>query len=162
MKRTIRWLALAAMTLTALAGMKTALAYFTTYVVAKGAKPLVLGGETSIEESFSSWTKHVRITAAGPGSVFVRVRAFADEGLTLVYTSDGSWRQDGDWWYYTPALRPGERSEELLVRINDVPTRPEIGQSIQVVVVQESTPAHYRADGTAYADWTKATGGVTP
>ena len=162
MKKLIRWLGVAALTLTLLAGMKTALSYFTTYVIAKGDKPIVLGSRTSMGERFGAWTKRVRVTAEGPDPVFVRVRAFADEGLTLVYSSDGDWTQEGDWWYYAHALTPGQQTNELCIRIDDVPAQPQVGDTMQVAVVQECAPARYRADGTAYADWSQGTGGVTP
>ena len=162
MKKLIRWLCVAALALTLLAGMKTALSYFTTFVVAKGQKPIVLGDRTSLEEEFGAWIKRVRVTAEGPDPVFVRVRAFADEGLTLAYSSDGGWAKDGDWWYYAPMLTPGQQTDELRIQINDVPAEPQAGDIIQVAVVQECTPARFRPDGTAYADWNEGKGGATP
>jgi hypothetical protein len=50
-------------------------------------------------------------------------------------------------------LTQGQTTEELLVRIGDVPTELAESASLNVVVVYESTPVLYDAQGQPYADW---------
>ena len=55
-------LALLAAGLVLTSSVGSAWAYFTTYVEAQGGVTISLGDETDVEETFSSWTKHVSIT----------------------------------------------------------------------------------------------------
>ncbi len=157
-----------ALVLVLCASIGTALAYFTTYAQTRGGFALDLRHRSEIEvtEKFSQWTKRITLTnseTAGP--VFVRARAIAPTALTLQYLDEsGKWTPGEDgFYYYGGVLNAGESTPELLAKIAGVPVAPREGESFNVVVVYESTPALYTADGTPYADWTSrlVTGGLS-
>ncbi len=138
------------------ASLQTAMAYFTTYVEAKGSKPITIGG-TDIEEDFTNWTKHVVVTSSPDAPpVFVRAKAFSGSLYPLEYSGDGwAWREDG-YYYYERVVEPGGKTTPLDVKIKDVPTDKVVdGETFNVVVVYESTVAKYNEDGTPYADWSE-------
>lgn len=161
----------AAVTLTASLSVGSALAYFTTYCTAEGSYKMSMGfPETEIHEHVESG-KHITIENIGQYDCYVRVKAFAPEGVTLNYVpeedsgwigygDDGYW--EDDYWYYNSILRPGETTPELLIQYifpedkdqdpgND--TRPD---EINIVVVHECTPVLYDEEGNPYADWNNA------
>ncbi len=163
-------LALLAAGLVLTSSVGSAWAYFTTYVEAQGGVTISLGDETDVEETFSSWTKHVSITI-DPDSepVFLRARAFC--GTYELYYGDSSnkWTpgEDGYYYYSDPSNlwgsaedengnpRPsGEKAaEELLVQILDVPTEEIDQKDFNVIVVYETVPVKYDDEGKPYADW---------
>ncbi len=155
-----------ALLLTVAASLRGAQAYFTANAWAKGGKPIHLGYEERIREEFSSWTKHVTITAEPDSEpVFVRARAYADETVNLTVQDEaGNWtlNEEDGWWYYGPILRAEEATGELLVKITDLPKDAEPGTDFNVIIVYECTRVLYQADGTPYADWSKAERGETP
>ena len=55
-------------------GIGSAMAYFTTYVTAKGGMPIRLGDKTELDEKFDG-KKHLVVTNNGINPVFVRARA---------------------------------------------------------------------------------------
>lgn len=134
-----------------------ALGYFTTYARAEGGYTLELRDQTTtVEEEFANWTKSVSVANTGDAACFVRVRAYAGSQYALAYSDEqGAWSPGADgYWYCATPVEPGAATPVLQVRIT-VPDVPE-GQKpadFNVVVVQESTPALYEADGGAYADW---------
>ncbi|MCM1025237.1 MAG: hypothetical protein NC432_02310 [Roseburia sp.] len=150
-------------------GVKSALAYFTTYTGAEGGLPIHLGDRTEITETFDSRTKHIVITnAAGSEPVYVRARAFCTRyGFTYRSDADGIWTQEagawnrvvpaeetaGDWYYYKEAI-PGGGSAAVLDVVIDIPSQGEDDESFNVIVVYESTPVRYDENGEPYADWT--------
>lgn len=171
-------LAALAFTLVLAAGIGRAQAYFTAYTEARGGYALRLGGQTEIEETFSSWQKRVSIQnhTDSSGPVYVRARAWCGSGYALEYGSDsGRWTADGEkndgWYYYSVPLAAGETADELLVSIKcrvvkengemvltDIPDSPDKSKgqqdAFQVAVVYESTPVRYDEGGAPYADWT--------
>ena len=152
------------------ASVPSALAYFTTYVSAKGMKPVVLGERTEIEEpDFTNWTKKIVITAENPSEpVYVRAQAFAPEGIVLVYSGTNWSQPDSEGWcYYSDPISNGQSANELDVQIrvrneNGELVNPEVkeGDILNVVVVYEYTPVLYKANEAGelvvpYADWGK-------
>ncbi len=134
-------------------------AYFTSNARARGALTVSLGA-THLEEDFYNWTKHVTVVS-DPGSQasYIRARAFAGEEYELVYSGEG-WTPGGDgWYYYDEIVYGGEATDELLVQIRNVPEDAGPGDGFNVVVVYESTPVRYDADGNPYADWHTEGGG---
>ncbi len=145
-------------------------AYFTTYTSASGGYAIELGSETRIEEEYSDHTKHVVVSNDGINPVYVRARAFSGSRYTLSYSSaDGGWQAGGDGYYYYSDFLPGvttaedgsaivAKTSELLVRI-EFPEDAEAGEECNVVVIYESVPVQYDAEGNALApqaaDWTK-------
>ena len=156
MKKRHILLAALALVLLVTGSIGTAYAYFTTYVVTVGGYPVSLGSETEITESFYSWTKRVTITnEAGSEPVYVRARAYAGSVYELTYSDEsGLWSPGSDgWWYYSAPVSGGESAGELQVHIGNVPEESSEGDSFSVVVVYETTPVLYTADGTPYGDW---------
>ncbi len=141
-------------------GIKSAYAYFTTYVEARGGYAIDTPSETEVKEEFSAWTKRVSIKNEGDaGPVFVRAKAFCTAKYPLTYTATGAWTLASDgWYYYNDPVPSGSETSELRVKIEDVPRTAEPGVSFNVVVVYESTPVRTREDGTTYADWGNISG----
>ncbi len=130
-------------------------AYLTARTSAKGGITVNAGPTTDITEpDVSSWVKHVVITNDEDSSpVFVRARGYAGQLYTLTYSGDG-WTDGGDgWWYCDEAVEPGGSTPELLVTIGGAPADPENGQSFNVAVLYEATPAVYDASGEPAPDW---------
>lgn len=151
-------LAALAVSLTVSAGVGTAWSYFTTYAEASGGYTLNLGDKTTVEEEFSSWTKHVAITSREDSEpVYVRARAFCGSDYQLVYSGSAKWSPNSDgYYYYSDILNGGEQTEVLDIKIENIPADEDLkdGDNFNVVVIYETTPVRYRADGTPYADWT--------
>jgi predicted ribosomally synthesized peptide with SipW-like signal peptide len=156
MKRKTWFLSLAAVILVLSLSIGSAMAYFSAYATAQGGKTIQLGATTEISEpEISDWTKHVVITSqADSQPVYVRAKAFAGSEYTLTFESaSGKWSQGDDgYYYYSDILEGGASTEELLIHIGGI---PEDTKDFNVVVVYESTPVLYDADGNPYADWTQ-------
>lgn len=155
MKKKNACLAALAVVLVLTASIGSAMAYFTAYTTAAGGYTINLGSKTTIEETFSDWTKHVVISNAEKSEpVFVRARAFGGSAFTITGSGSG-WRDGGDgFWYYEEPLAGGSSTAELTFSIEGVPENALVGDSFNIVVVYESTPALYHEDGSVYADWT--------
>lgn len=143
-----------------------ALAYFTTYVTARGEQILNLGWETEIHEEYDSGRKIVGIENTGELDCYVRVRAFAGDLIHLDY-SGGAWIDGGDgYWYYNGVLPAGgmigfdERGDTdpgtaLVISIGneEVKRLKEVygidARDYDVTVVQECAPVQYDEDGSA-------------
>lgn len=155
LKKTRVLLVTAAAVLALAAGAQSALAYFTTYATAKGGYTIHLGEKTSIEEQFANWTKKVEIANTGSQPCYVRVKVFCGAPYTDVLTFSGEgWTEGEDgYWYYNAIVPAGGKSSELDVAIGNTPVGE--AEAFNVIVVQEATAVHYRADGTPYADWSE-------
>lgn len=156
------------------ATIQPAIAYFTTYVRAKGGHKVTLGDTTKITEEFSNWTKRVTIAnEAGSAPVFIRAKVLY-EGKYTIAVSGAGWTalQDDGYYYFGESqtkltvLDENQSTTQLSVEIQGVPTKSsgegadntafdqlKDGESFSVVVVYESTPVRYNANGTEYADW---------
>lgn len=146
------------------AGLTDAGAYFTTYTEAEGGYPVEFGDTTTVEETVSNWTKHLRITnQAESGPVYVRARAYCGSLYSLSYESESEyWSRTSDeegFYYYNKILEAGETTEELLIRIADIPQ--DTSASFNVIVVYESTPVQYDENGNPYMDWSLKLDSVT-
>ena len=169
MKKLNRLLVVLAVILVLGASVQGAMAYFTTYANADGGFVIHLGNKTEITETPpTDWTKHL-VVGNQDGSVPVYVRAFALAGdnYTLTYSSpDGKWSDGGDgYWYYSEILLAGESSSVLDVKIGNIPAKENLegGEKFNVVVLYESTPVIYDADGNPSCDWSAVLDtGTTP
>lgn len=154
------WFAAAAIALIGGASVHSAMAYFTTYVTAKGGHPVTLGTQTSIEEEVEDMTKHIVISNTGESECYVRVKVFSGSQYTIQFSGavdeEGnpywSLNQEDGYWYYKDILAVGEETEELLAKI-EFPE--EWKESFDIVVIQECTPVLYDESGTPYADWNR-------
>ena len=163
------------------ATIQPAIAYFTTYVRAKGGHKVTLGDTTTITEKFSNWKKEVTIAnKEGSEPVFIRAQVQYEGPYTIDVGGEG-WTgpildsndpSRGYYYYYgesdskLTALNGNTAAKELTVEIKGVPPKEKApgtpnpdyeklkdGEGFSVVVVYESTPVRYNAAGTAYADW---------
>lgn len=158
------------------ATIQPAIAYFTTYVRAKGGHKVTLGDTTTITEHFSNWKKEVTIgNKEGSEPVYIRAKVLYEGKYKLAVSGDGWTGKQTDEYYYfgenpakLTALNEKESTSPLNVEIQGVPKEklpdgsidPEYeklkdGEGFSVTVVYESTPVRYDAAGTAYADWDK-------
>ena len=156
------------------ATIQPAIAYFTTYVRAKGGHKVTLGDTTKITEEFSNWTKRVTIAnEEGSAPVFIRAKVRYEGKYTIAVSGSGWTAQQEDGYYYygesqtqLTVLDENQATSQLSVEIQGVPTKSsgegadntafeqlKDGESFSVVVVYESTPVRYTANGTPYADW---------
>lgn len=161
------------------AGIGGTWAYFTTYAQAEGGLPIALGNEREFHEGFSDWTKTLTVTNK-PDSIdpiYVRARVFWPEKLYLgpertpiepkceIY-GEGWSGPVGDYYYYNAPVMPSESTTELTVKINGLPEKDsplleelEKGDAFNVIVVYESIPVVYNAEGEPIApqaaDWTR-------
>lgn len=158
MKKHENWvkgtLVAAAFMLTAGVSAGQAMAYFTAYTEASGEAAVRLDfPTTTTTETVSSWTKHVTIENTGKTDCYVRVRAFAGEEIAagLTYTDEADrWSPGADgYYYYSEILAPGEKSSELLIKIDQKDKK----EDFNVIVVQECTPVLYDEAGQPYYDW---------
>lgn len=142
-----------ALTLVVTSSVSSSLAYFTTYVTAKGGVTIEYGSlSTELDEQVEGWEKTVNVKNTGTLDAWVRVRAYAGSQFDLRYAAESGWRDGGDgWWYYSEPLAAGEVTAVPVVVTISGPE--ELPEEFNVVVVQECTPVSYREDGTAYADW---------
>jgi len=142
------------------ASVPSALAYFTTYVSAKGMKDVVLGDRTTLEEPEpKNWTKVITIKADEDSEpVYVRANAFAPDDYTLTFSGEGWSQGEEGWYYYSTPISKGGAAAALNVKIDKAGgfDSEDIGSNFNVVVVYEYTPVLYKEDTLEpYADWTK-------
>jgi len=127
-----------------------AVAYFTAHTEAEGSAAITLGWKTKIEEDVDGLKKTVRVSNEGPESCYVRVTAFAPDGVVLTYTGDG-WSADGDYYLYGSILAAGETTDPIVVEIEPGDYDAD---DLNIVVVYESTKVTYDASGNPEApDW---------
>ena len=140
-------------------------AFFSDYEHAIGQATFTLGGDTTIEEKVHDTEKTITIHNRGEGDVFVRVSVFGPEEMTV--SAGEGWQQGSDgFWYYQNVL-PFSGSEEkdmtppLEASIKDVPVSVDLSE-LDIIVVHESVPVVYDADGKAdfAASW--AGSGIQP
>jgi len=169
MKKRTLILAVIAVVLVLSASIGSAVAYFTTYATARGGYVIYLGARTEIEERISNNRKIVQIfnraqsdEDIGKYPVFVRVRAFTDSDGTLDYSANAGslWqpRNDGCWYYQkaiyagTSAHPEGAVTDPAFIVDVKVNRALKEGEQLDVVVVYDSVPAVFNADGSPDLD----------
>ena len=158
MKTKTFWLAAAATILVGSISVSEAMAYFTTYVTAKGGYSITLGTGSSMEEQVENMTKKITISNTGATECYVRVKVFSGDMVDISYSgaTDGkgtaywSKNESDGYWYYKDIVPVGGKTEVLQAKIH-VPEGFE--ESFDVIVIQECTPVLYTEDGTPFADW---------
>lgn len=150
-------LASAALVLTGVVSVGSAMAYFTTYTTASGGVTMDMGfTQTVPEEDVDEKGKHVKITNKGEYDCFVRVRVFAEVDVDYKPGEGWEFNETDKYWHYEKVLPAGASTSELLVTYTyPKPGEGEEPEPFDIVVIQECTPVLYDADGNAYADWTR-------
>ncbi len=159
-KNTLRSICLAAAALILTAGVAVGgvMAYFTTYVTAKGGYTVELGfTKTEIEEEVEYGKKVITLSNTGDYDCYVRLKALTGDAYkdSLVYSEPedaGNWTPGADgYYYYNSIVPPLETTSQLVVRFafpqDKEPT------DFNVIIIQECTPVLYDEYGAPYADW---------
>lgn len=156
MKQTIkkRIICLAVIAIALLAGstVKSALAYFTTYVVVKDTNELPVGfTETEIAMTGDSAQKTITVTNTGAYGCFVRVKVMVPSGCGSIgsFTGEG-WTEKDGYYEYSEELTAGVATKALTVGI--VETEDAV-DDYNVIAVQECAPVLYDEVGNTYANW---------
>ena len=159
-------------------GVRSSVAYFTSYAEGQGGETVQLKHWEEIHEDVDGFNKAITITnpeydpenGRPTQPVFVRARAYVGGEFEqyFSYAGGAGWSDGGDgWWYYNEVLRPGDTTTVLNAALSDVPVDDngamiingsEVDQNqVNMVVVFESTLAlyEYQADGTyvPFAYW---------
>ena len=159
-KKYLKTICLAAVVLMLVAGIavENAMAYFTTYVVAKGGYTVDLGfTRTEIEEEVEYGKKVITLTNTGDYDCYVRLKALTGDAYkeSLLYSEPsgaGKWTPGEEgYYYYSDIVVPEGVTTELEVKF----TFPEGKEptNFNVIIIQECTPVLYDAYGNPYADW---------
>ncbi|MBQ9662012.1 MAG: hypothetical protein IJV40_02530 [Oscillospiraceae bacterium] len=142
------------------ANIQPAIAYFTTFVRAQGGYQITVGDTTKIKEKIKGKDKEVVIhSEEGSEPVYVRAKVLYTGPYDLTVSGENWTGPTDDYYYYTPILKAGEDTTTLKVTIEALLTGEDAtkdlkdGDSFSVVVVYETTPVRYAADGKEYADW---------
>lgn len=178
-KKTV-WLSAFALVLVGSLSIKSAMAYFTTYVTAKGGYEVSFDTTTTLEEeSVVNRIKQVQVQNTGEKPCYVRVKYFAGTELfDLVPTTADGWVQGADgYWYYSKVLQPrgteggGDTTGRLGMQVVAKDSTKDMfgvdgtysyAYDFDVVVVQEYVPVQSDADGNQLeptspeVDWTMA------
>lgn len=144
---------LAAVAVMLLAGstVKSALAYFTTYVIVKDTNDLTVGfTETEIAMTGDSAQKTIIITNTGDYACFVRVKAIIPSEYGTVSASGEGWEAKDGYYEYTEVLEPEKGTKPLVASIL---TTEGADEEFNVVAIQECTPVLYSEIGEVYANW---------
>ena len=164
MKNTKLLLALLAVILVLSASIGPALAYFTTYTVAEGKKPVNVVPDTTITEPkpTTQTKKEITITNSGNAPCFVRVKVFARSELSLSIQSGTNWTGGsyddnlGCWVFnYENVLMteaPENKTSTLTIGISG--SLPDTVTDYNIAVVYESTTAIWR-NNQYETDWTQ-------
>lgn len=179
-KRTL-WLAAAALLLVGSVSIQSAMAYFTTYVTAKGGYEVSFDTTTTItEEDVVNLVKTVKVENTGKTPCYVRVKYFVGTelfGLTPDPENppaDAGWAKknpDDGYWYYTGILQPDEITKGLGMKVVAKDSNKDMFATegdfsyvydFDVVVIQEMVPVQADAKGNvlqptdAAVDWTRS------
>ena len=163
MKNKTFWLGAAAIVMAGSLTAQSAMAYFTTYVKAKGGYEITLGSETEIEEKVKDMTKEITISNTGKTDCYVRVKVFCGSQLDIKFSGavndkgEDYWTLGDDgYWYYESVLPAGETTKQELNISYQFPSGDGKASEFNVVVIQECTPVLFDENGNAYADWNHA------
>ncbi len=151
-------LAAAALILVTAVTIGSAMAYFTTYVTAKGGYVVELGfTKTEIKEEVEYGKKVIALTNTGDFDCYVRMKALTGDAYkdSLEYLEPenaGKWTPGADgFYYYSDIVAPSETTSELVVRFS-FPEGKE-PTDFNVIIIQECTPVLYDENGKPYANW---------
>lgn len=159
-KNTLKTICLAAVVLTLTAGITvgSAMAYFTTYVTAKGGYTVELAfTKMEITEEVEYGKKEIILTNTGQHDCYVRLKALTGDRYkdSLLYSEPGEttkWTPGADgYYYYSDIVAP----EGTTTKLNVSFAFPEGEEPVDfnVIIIQECTPVLFDENGNPYADW---------
>lgn len=162
MKRRTPILALFVVMLVLGVSVGSAWSYFTDTTYAEGGLDLSLQTSTSLEEENEAGYKYITIrNTSSVVEVWVRAYVFANDDLGVTVSGE-NWKHNDEtnWYEYTQTLpvMPEEKREtkKLMVHFeltspNDLDKVVHDGDEADVIVVYESLPVTYDADGKPVA-----------
>ena len=161
MNKKILCLVIAACVFTAGISIKSALAYFTTYVVATGEEVLNLGfAKTTLEERIEGTNKTIKVANTGTADCYVRVKVLtiSDSNLTgQIVVSEpeplDNWTELTDGYYVYKSVLPANSLQKTTTELNIQVTPGANANDFDVIVIQESAPVLYDENGNTYAGW---------
>ena len=126
------------------------LAYFSDYEEASGGATLNLGGKTELSEGEDTSEKDIVIENTGKTNMIVRVM-IAGEGVKYMSnppeykTSDWEKVKEGDieWYYYKKVLEPGQKTSDILAKMEFSWQGEEPNYNFEITVAHESAQAVY-------------------
>lgn len=137
----------------------SAMAYFTTYVTGKGSKTIKLGATVTIpNETVSDAKKEIIVENTGDYDCYVRIKALTGAAYesSIIYSEPDNaakWTLGADGYYYYSEIVPAKTGETSQINVAfTFPSEEEL-PDFNVIIIQESTPVLYDANGTPYADW---------
>lgn len=151
------FLALTALVLTMSIGIGSAMAYFTTYAIAKGGIEIDLGfTQTLPEEEVVNGKKEITLKNIGDYDCYVRLKALTGNAYKdgIAYSEPnnaGKWTPGADEYYYYSEIVPAKGSTSQIDVSFTFPTVEPA--DFNVIIIQECTPVLYDANGNPYADW---------
>lgn len=94
-------------------------------------------------ESYKADTSYQKlVTVKNTGSIPCYVRLFAEPANSEIPVSieydDGSWKKNGDWWYYGKILQPGESTSALFDSVHIGKIDDDKKESFDIIVYSES------------------------
>ena len=137
----------------------SAMAYFTTYTIGSGSKVLSLGETVTIpDEDVVNGKKEIVIQNTGDHDCYVRIKALtgANYADSIVYSEpDGvtKWTLGADGYYYYSDVVPAKTGSTSQINVAFAFPGGKEFPDFNVIIIQESTPVLYDANGTPYADW---------
>lgn len=147
----------AALMVIGLTSIKPAMAYFTDFAQATGAKTIHVGDSElpPPEDNVENMIKTVAISNTGDYDVFVRVKAIYPSNVTVKMDKDNSkgWSLKEDGYYYYGEIVKANKENPF--KTNDLKLKieaPKDATEFNVIIVQEATKVLYK-DGEPYADW---------
>lgn len=156
------FLALTALVLTMSIGIGSAMAYFTTYEIAKGGVEIDLGfTKTLPEEEVVANQKRITLKNVGDYDCYIRLKVLTGDkyASSITYSEpEGlhNWVPGADGYYYYKnqtgdiVVVPDAETTQINVGFTFPTEEP---ADFNVIIIQECTPVLYDSDGTPYADW---------
>ena len=154
-KKRIICLAVIAVALLAGSSVKSALAYFTTYVVVKDTTDLSVGfTETENAMSGDSAQKSITVENKGDYDCYVRVKVIVPSecGSVIGFNGEG-WTEVNGYYEYSAKLEAKATTGVLTV---DITEAADATENYNVIAVQECAPVLYDENGNTYASWDAA------
>lgn len=135
--------------------VKPAIAYFTDTATVSKTIPISIGDVElpEMDDDVNHMIKTIAISNTGDYDIFVRAKALYPDTCIIEKQTSTNWSDlDGGYYYYSEILKPGEKTEDLNLKIDfDGST-----SDFNVIIIQEATKVLYDEDGNAYADWDAA------
>ena len=142
----------AALALIGSLAVKPAIAYFTDTATVSKTIPISIGDVElqEMDDDVNHMIKTIAISNTGEYDIFVRAKALYPDTCTITKQTSTNWSDlDGGYYYYSEILKPGEKTEDLNLKIDfDGST-----SDFNVIIIQEAARVIYDEAGNPSGDW---------